>query len=119
MPSVGEIWAANFAYEDDPLQTKLRPALVISADQSTCVCILLAVSSRTPKPNYDYPIKYWQAAGLSKPSCVRLESAVEFVFTDLEFKIGKLHQKDQNGVFWRSAELYENENENENELDLY
>lgn len=111
MPAVGEIWSVSFAFEDDPQQTKNRPALIVGVDGISCTCVLLAISSRTPKPNFDYPIKLWREAGLSRASCVRLENAIQFIHSDLICRVGVLQPEDFDGVCFKLAELYENEDD--------
>lgn len=88
-PHSWEIWLANVKFEDDPETTKARPVLVIDSNR---VCILsLKITSKPPRNNYygEYQLLKWKAAGLVKPSTVRISKKLKLFERDFIRKIGR------------------------------
>jgi mRNA interferase MazF len=57
---------------------KTRPALVVNDpgyEAETGNLIIAQITSQAPRFSSDYPLKGWKAAGLVKPSIVRLKLA--------------------------------------------
>jgi mRNA interferase MazF len=72
---LGEIYYIDKAYEDDPNQSKLRPAIIVDIDEENGkLYTLVATTSKgrkDPPKYYDqfkYPIYNWRKAGLTEPS---------------------------------------------------
>ena len=65
-----EVWFAAVRFEDSP-QIKNRPVVVTSSE---AVCVMaLKVTSHVPRNEWgEYALQHWQAAGLNKPSTVRI-----------------------------------------------
>ncbi len=89
-----EVWLAKVKFEDDPTEAKLRPVLVI--DLQRVYFISLKVTTHEPRPCYygEYPLQKWQAAGLDKPSTVRVSKRLQLIERDFVKKIGRLHPND-------------------------
>lgn len=89
-----EIWLVEFAYEDDPGKTKLRPALIVHEEGSEYYAA--KITSYEPRDSFpkDYPISKWKKAGLKHSSTVRLSQINKFKQTDLIRYIGSVDPVD-------------------------
>ena len=94
MANKWEIWLANVKFDDDPSSVKRRPVLVL--DRKIAYILSVKITSHAPRPNFngEYALKFWKAAGLDKPSTVRLSKKLKLQDTDLVRKIGRLHAVD-------------------------
>lgn len=87
-----EVWLAAVRFEDSP-QIKNRPVVVTSTEQ--IYVIALKVTSHAPRMEWgEYALQQWQAAGLSKPSTVRISKRLKLMGRDMVHKIGDLHPLD-------------------------
>lgn len=93
-PQPWEIWWADVAFEDQPALTKRRPVLVL--DAQTCVILSLKITSHVPREEFfgEYALQKWRAAGLAKPSTVRISKVLRLGRSDFDEKIGNLHPVD-------------------------
>lgn len=67
MASLGEIWMADFPYEDDSSQSDERPVVIVGVDGELCLCATLMITSKdSAKDHYRYEIRHWRYAGLIK-----------------------------------------------------
>lgn len=93
-----EIWLANVRFEDKPNESKLRPVLVI--DKEDIYILSFKMTSHEPRQNdfIDYSIKFFQEAGLHKPTVIRLSKKLALLENEFVHKIGRLHPFDINEV---------------------
>lgn len=88
-----EIWWANVKFEDCE-QVKCRPVLVV--DQRISYILSFKITSHSARKRYfgEYEIVQWQAAGLEKPSVVRLSKRLELQESDFVGRMGSLSDSD-------------------------
>jgi len=86
---IGEVWWYDIG-------TKTRPVVIIDeGDVLTEVDITISnVTSQKARGKYDVELKYWQEAGLKKPSVVRCGKLTTIENFKLKRSIGKLHPED-------------------------
>ncbi len=65
----GEIWVADVPFTAGQA-SKVRPVLILWLDGNDA--IVAVITTATPRTNFDVPLNDWAAAGLRKPSTVRL-----------------------------------------------
>lgn len=88
-----EVWMAKVRFEDMPEEIKIRP--VVITDAGEVYVIALKVTSHPPRNVWgEYPLVFWQSAGLSKPSTVRISKRLRLEERDLVRKLGRLHPMD-------------------------
>lgn len=89
----GELWIVE-------VNGKRRPVVIVTNDQVVAELdhVIATVTSKSPRNNYDVVIKYWEKAGLAKPSVVRCTKLNTLHFEELLFKIGKLENSDLENV---------------------
>lgn len=89
-----EVWFAKVYYEDDPSQSKKRPVVIISVEP--LICIALKITTHEPRKFYygEYSIKNWKAAGLVKPSVIRVSQKYNLIYNDFLQKLGRLSPED-------------------------
>lgn len=88
-----DIYWAAVAYEDHPAEIKLRPVVITNSGDAYIIAFY--TTSQSPKPGYDcYTIRYWQNAGLKRPSNVRLDKALHLRPSDMREYIGRLSEPD-------------------------
>lgn len=97
-PQPWEIWLARVKFTDKPWQSKVRPVLVMRADNGD----LFAANITSHEPRIDfygeYAIKKWQEAGLAKQSTLRLSVSWDIEANKLLRKIGDLQEEDITNV---------------------
>lgn len=87
-----EVWFAAVRVEDSP-QIKNRPVVVTSS--GAIYVMALKVTSHVPRNEWgEYALQHWQAAGLNKPSTVRIGKRLRLQQSDMVHRIGKLHPLD-------------------------
>lgn len=87
-----EVWFAAVRFEDSP-QIKNRPVVVTSS--GAIYVMALKVTSHVPRNEWrEYALQHWQAAGLNKPSTVRIGKRLRLQQSDMVHRIGKLHPLD-------------------------
>ena len=87
-----EVWFAAVRFEDSP-QIKNRPVVVTSS--GAIYVMALKVTSHVPRNERgEYALQHWQAAGLNKPSTVRIGKRLRLQQSDMVHRIGKLHPLD-------------------------
>lgn len=93
---VGEVWAIDFPYEDDPTQSKVRPCIIldINDDECTLEVLTIKVTTHDSRDDYDVPIFKWKEANLPEPSFARVSKTNIFRQNDFLKKYGELHVVD-------------------------
>lgn len=87
-----ELWWAEVEYEQHE-GSKRRPVLVISANE--VYVLSYKITSHEARNQWgEYEIIYWQSAGLTKPSTVRLTQLFRISRGKLRKKIGRLRPED-------------------------
>lgn len=87
-----EVWFAAVRFEDSP-QIKNRPVVVTSS--GAIYVMALKVTSHVSRNEWgEYALQHWQAAGLNKPSTVRIGKRLRLQQSDMVHRIGKLHPLD-------------------------
>lgn len=87
-----EVWFASVRFEDS-LEVKKRPVVVTSSGE--IYVLALKVTSHAPRNEWgEYSLQQWQAAGLKKPSTVRIGKRLRLEYRDMVHKIGRLHPLD-------------------------
>lgn len=96
-PAFGEVWRLEFAYEDKP-GGKMRPAVAVLIDSASEKAVFAKVTAHGLRPEFPGKlwIEDWEAAGLSKRSCIRCSKRMVLPFHSLESaeKLGKLSEAD-------------------------
>ena len=89
-----DIWIARVAFEDAPEVAKIRPVLVV--DEKENYVLSVKITSHSPRSEFagEYSIRYWQAAGLLKPSTIRLTKRLSLPKEAFIKKIGILQKAD-------------------------
>ncbi len=87
-----EIWYANVRFEDSP-DIKERPVLIIN--DLAYLVIAYKMTGTYREGDREVPVKYWQEAGLSKPTYIRISKTLRLEKTDLIKKIGDLDERDR------------------------
>ncbi|WP_368900863.1 type II toxin-antitoxin system PemK/MazF family toxin [Oceanobacillus oncorhynchi] len=109
MFDLGDIFYIEVAYDDDPTQSKRRPAIVISEDGEDLRILITTTSKERNHPfhRHDYykiPIHNWRKSGLTEPSWCRGKVLIEVSLSELqdvvssEDFIGKLTEDDFNYI---------------------
>ena len=97
----GEVWLVE-------TDNKRRPVLIV--DKETMIVeidrVVATVTSQSSRNEYDIVLKYWQEAGLDKPSIVRCSKLNTIHHNELIFKIGKLHDDDLSNVLGKIRDFF-------------
>lgn len=89
-----DVYWADMPYEENPSQTKPRP-VVIARDQVVYVLTLRVTShAARQKDPYDYTLQFWQEAGLTKASVVRVSKLAKIKPEAIHERIGSIHPAD-------------------------
>lgn len=94
----GDIVLVTVAYADQPQRTKLRPVVIVSAEEYNAIGPDLLVASITSNPHPvphvgDHRIEYWQQAGLALPSIAQAKITTTTA-QRIRRKLGVLHPND-------------------------
>ena len=85
----------------DLTSTKRRPALIVSPDSynvgNDVIVAFITSQLNTPARMGDYQLKHWQAAGLPKPSMVRMKFATVEKSIIIR-KLGRLDDEDESEI---------------------
>ena len=110
MCKVGELYYANFPYEEDPSKKELRPIVIVAIHDDGCECATLMITSKNrTNSQYRYTIEHWKYAGLRSPSFICLDRKCSFFEDELCKKIGGLHPEDQLYLLHKIGEFYHDE----------
>lgn len=88
----GEVWAVDFPFEDDPLQSKIRPCIILDVD--TLVVLSIKVTSHVARDEFDVPIFKWAFANLVEPSFARVSKVLALPKSSFIKKYGELDEQD-------------------------
>lgn len=90
----GEVWFAEFPYEEDNSILKYRPVVVLDVDTLGVLSIKVTRHSVRDDDPFDTPIVHWQDAGLYFASTARVSKVLNLQPDDFIFKFGVLHPDD-------------------------
>ena len=91
----GEVWFADFPFEDDSSKTKKRPVIVLEDEGGEAKVLAIKVTSRIgERDEYDVSLLYWQKAKLRLASIARTSKYFYIDKSKFIFKIGDLHEDD-------------------------
>lgn len=93
-----DIVLIDFPYEDDPRQSKIRPAVVISKDNNSLEILIIKITSHPSRTEYDYQIVEWVKANLKVPSTARCNKSLVILPSQIIRKIGMLEMSDFQAV---------------------
>lgn len=85
-----DVYLANVPFEDVQ-QAKVRPVIIL--DGTTVIVDCIKMTSHLPRRG-EYQLKFWQAAGLKKPTTVRLSKRLALERGNFIKYIGRLHPVD-------------------------
>ena len=90
----GDVILVNFPYEDDLLQSKLRPAVVLTMSDDKLRVAALKVTTKVVRNESDCAINNWESAGLLKPSVIRTAKGASITASAIVRQLGTLSNKD-------------------------
>lgn len=94
----GEVWFAEFPFEEDNSKTTYRPVVVLDEDKLSVLSVKVTRHAvRTDDP-FDTPIVHWKDAGLNFLSTARVSKIMTLNADDFIFKIGDLHPDDLSAI---------------------
>ena len=91
-----DIYWINISFEDNPSQSKIRPAVVIDPSETSFLALNISTNLYTPVPNYE--LEDYLDEGLRKPSTVILKRYVKPSPPEIKEFIGHLTKKDEEGL---------------------
>ena len=96
--AVGDVILAQFPYEDNPNEFKVRPAVIIDKHDNSLTVIALKITSTPPRDIMDYELVNWALAGLTNASTVRTSKSAVIIIQAIIRKIGALTPTDFEAV---------------------
>ena len=91
---IGDVWLAYFPFEDDPLQGKVRPVVVIDFNDETTLVMSIKVTTHEPRTQFDVQLLDYLGAGLFKPSVARVSHVIDLPLRDFRKWLGRLSMVD-------------------------
>lgn len=90
----GQIWLAYVHFADKPKVGKVRPVVILNAEEQLKVSVCRVTSRHVTDP-CDVFIEEWESCGLVKPSCIRADIIFELPNSDIlsENPFGEIHEK--------------------------
>jgi len=93
---VGEVWYANYPYEEDKEHTEQRPAVIVfEVDDDEVIAIKLTTHAARAYDEFDVELVEWQHAGLKRKSTARVSKFEYLKRSQLINKKGDLHADDE------------------------
>lgn len=88
----GEVWMADFPYEEDNTIVKYRPVVILDVNQG--IALSTKVTTSEPRDKYDVKIIYWSEAGLRFESTARASKTIFVPKTQFKRRLGELKTSD-------------------------
>ena len=101
----GEVWFAEFPFEEDNSKTMYRPVVVLDEDKLGVLSVKVTRHKVRSDDPFDTPIVYWEQAGLNFMSTARVSKVMNLREDDFIFKIGDLHPDDLKEIEKQYIEL--------------
>ncbi|MCU5595113.1 type II toxin-antitoxin system PemK/MazF family toxin [Bacillus mobilis] len=96
---VGEVWYADYPYEEDKSSTKARPAVIVfEVDDDEVVAIKLTTHEARACDQFDVELVEWKHAGLKHKSTARVSKFEYLKRSQLLNKKGDLHPDDEDRI---------------------
>lgn len=90
-PEPFEVWLCHFRFLDAPHVKKVRPAIILEADDDALIAVAVKVTSHEPRDTPgEFEVIDLESAGLLKQSTVRCSQAIELPYQDFIKPIGML-----------------------------
>lgn len=108
----GEIYKVNCVYEDDDSISEERPVVIVRADNTAGLYVVVQITSEPPKEppstydQYKLPIFNWRQAGLVKPSYAKLNRIERFTKDELLEYYGRMNRMDLTRIEEAINQLY-------------
>lgn len=93
----GDLVLLEFPFTDGT-RAKRRPALVLLDPAHDSDFLVVRVTSKNPRTEFDVQIEGWESAGLLLPSVVRVDKIATLETSLVERKLGALHDSDAQRV---------------------
>ncbi|WP_432204433.1 type II toxin-antitoxin system PemK/MazF family toxin [Cetobacterium somerae] len=91
----GEVWLAEFPFEDDLNKSKVRPVVILDNGNLEQFKVLsVKITSKFARDEYDVPLLYWQQAKLRFPSIARTSKFMYLPKSVFKYRLGDLHDDD-------------------------
>ena len=91
----GEVWFAEFPYEDNPKKSSNRPVVVLDEKTLGVLSVKITKHKVREADPYDTPIIYWEDANLRVASTARVSKVTILPKESFIFLIGNLHKDDE------------------------
>ncbi|MEG0426190.1 MAG: type II toxin-antitoxin system PemK/MazF family toxin [Cetobacterium sp.] len=107
----GEVWLAEFPFEEDPNQSKIRPVVILDNGNLEHLKVLsVKITSKFARDEYDVPLLYWQQAKLRFPSIARTSKFMYLPKSVFKYRLGDLHDDDMKLLETKFMEFIMNSN---------
>lgn len=97
-PKRWEVWYADFPYDDDPGRSSDRPVIVLNTKPLVILSVKVTSHSIRVYDKYDTELKYWMAAGLTRPSVARISKVIYISKDRFRRKVGMLRPEDAKNI---------------------
>ncbi|TQS75020.1 type II toxin-antitoxin system PemK/MazF family toxin [Ornithinibacillus gellani] len=102
----GEVWLADVLFKGTQ-QTKQRPVVIVGNELALDIDVIIApITSQKSRNRFDIVLKYWEEAGLLKPSVVRTSKITSIHGTELQRHLGELHNHNLENVLNMCKKLF-------------
>ena len=107
----GQVWLAYVHFADKPKVGKVRPVVILYAEDKLKVSVCRVTSRPLTDPT-DIYIDEWESCGLVKPSCIRADIIFELPNSDIlsEKPLGEIQERTLVEVFRKIKENKVKEN---------
>ena len=110
IPRCGEIWTCYLGDNGPGVQSGYRPVLILSNDQNnlfSSVVNVAPLTSKMHKRSLPVHVELWdyEAYGLKSPSTILIEQTTTIQMNCLDFRVGKIHDKEIMEQIWLAIEV--------------
>ncbi len=95
---VGEVWFAQFPYEEDVDIVKPRPVIIAQVEPLEVLSVKVTTHDIRDSDEFDIPIIHWEAAGLRQKSVARVSKTIFLSPANIDVQIGTLHPDDKAAI---------------------
>lgn len=110
IPRCGEIWTCHLGEHGPGVQSGYRPVLILSNDQNnlfSSVVNVAPLTSKMHKRSLPVHVELWdyETYGLKSPSTILIEQTTTIQMNCLDFRVGKIHDKEIMEQIWLAIEV--------------